>query len=129
MAGRLVVSTLNNDTGVLNVQNGMTGIPKAWVQFTGATTPTINASFNVSSITYNSAGNFTVNFSTALSSSSYATIVNCGNAGPALGSFCFIDDNTTAPTTSAVRVATLQINGASQVSANFTRSSVLVIGA
>jgi hypothetical protein len=66
MAGRLVVSTLNNDTGVLNVQNGMTGIAKAWVNFTGSTSPSIQNSFNVSSVTYNGTGDFTITFTTAM---------------------------------------------------------------
>lgn len=72
MAGRLTVSTLNNDTGVLATQNGMTGIAKAWANFsaTGGTI-TINNSFNVSSITYVSTGIFTVNFSTTMPNANY----------------------------------------------------------
>jgi len=73
MAGRLVVSTLNNDTGVLNTQNGMTGIAKAWVQFNG-TTPTINGSFNVSSMTKTSAGQYTINFTTAMPNANYVGV-------------------------------------------------------
>ena len=71
MAGRLTISTLNNDTGVLAVANGMTGIPKAWVNFQGGngnTAGTINNSFNVSSITVNGTGDFTINYTTALAS-------------------------------------------------------------
>jgi hypothetical protein len=71
MAGRLVVSTLNDDTGVLNVQNGMTGIAKAWVNFAGAS-GTRNGSFNVSSVTRNSTGNYTVTFTTAMANANYA---------------------------------------------------------
>lgn len=72
MAGSLVISTLNNDTGVLATQNGMTGIAKAWVNFTYISSITINASFNVSSITRNGAGDYTVNFTTAFSDANYA---------------------------------------------------------
>ena len=71
MAGRVVVSTLNNDTGVLATQNGMTGIPKAWVNFEGSAA-TIRGSFNVSSITRNSTGYYTVNFTTAMANTNYA---------------------------------------------------------
>lgn len=70
MAGSLTISTLKNDTGVLSVQNGMTGIAKAWVQFNSSTS-TINASFNVGSITKNGVGNFTINFTTAMPSANY----------------------------------------------------------
>jgi hypothetical protein len=73
MAGRLVVSTLNNDTGVLNVQNGMTGIPKAWVQFAGAT-GTIASSFNVTSITIIATGYYTVTFTTAMVNANYSIV-------------------------------------------------------
>ncbi len=71
MAGRVVVSTLNNDTGVLATQNGMTGIAKAWVNFNGTGTVAINSSFNVSSITDNGTGDYTVNFTTAMPNATY----------------------------------------------------------
>lgn len=74
MAGRLVVSTLNDDTGVLNVQNGMTGIAKAWVNFSGSATPTIRSSFNVSSITYTATALFTINFTTAIPNNNYSIV-------------------------------------------------------
>jgi len=71
MAGRVVVSTLNNDTGVLATQNGMTGIAKAWVNFVGSS-GTVNASFNVSSVTRASTGQYTVNFTTAMPNANYS---------------------------------------------------------
>jgi hypothetical protein len=70
MAGKIVVSTLNNDTGVLATQNGMTGIAKAWVNFAGAS-GTVNGSFNVSSVTRNGTGDYTVNFTTAMPNTNY----------------------------------------------------------
>jgi hypothetical protein len=72
MAGKVVVSTLNNDTGVLATQNGMTGIAKAWVNFNGTGTVAILGSFNVSSITDNGTGDYTVNFTTAMPNANYA---------------------------------------------------------
>jgi hypothetical protein len=74
MAGALTISTLNNDTGVLATQNGMTGIAKAWVNFDGA--GTINAAFNVSSVTKNATGNYTVNFTTAMPNANYSIAAN-----------------------------------------------------
>jgi len=108
MAGRLVVSTLNNDTGVLNVQNGMTGIAKAWVNFNGVTTTTIRDSFNVSSVTRSAAGIYTVNFTTAMPNANYS-ITNSVSAIYATGSgFLNINtDNSTAevaPTTTAFTI-------------------------
>jgi hypothetical protein len=73
MAGKLTISTLNDDTGVLATQNGMSGIAKAWVNFNGTGTVAIRASFNVSSVTDNGGtGNYTVNFTTAMPDANYA---------------------------------------------------------
>jgi hypothetical protein len=81
MAGALTISTLNNDTGVLATQNGMTGIAKAWVNFGGGrdsagnadgSAGVINSSFNVSSVTVNSTADFTINFTTAMPNATYA---------------------------------------------------------
>ena len=78
MAGSLTISTLKNDTGVLAVQNGMTGIAKAWVNYNGSA-QTITASFNVSSVTRNSTGNYTVNFSTSMPNADYSIAGFCKN--------------------------------------------------
>ena len=46
---------------------------KAWVNFNGVpSTPTVNSQFNVSSVVKNSTGNYTVNFTTAMSNATYA---------------------------------------------------------
>ena len=45
---------------------------KAWVNFNGTGTVAIRASMNVSSITDNGTGNYTVNFTTALADANYA---------------------------------------------------------
>lgn len=87
MAGKVVVSTLNNDTGVLATQNGMTGIAKSWVNFDGGngnTAGTINGSFNVSSITVNGTGDYTVNFTTAMPNANYS--VQCSGQRENTGS-------------------------------------------
>lgn len=44
---------------------------KGWVNFTGTGTVTINASYNVTSITDNGTGDYTVNWTTAFSSANY----------------------------------------------------------
>ena len=70
MAGKITVSTINDSSGVLATQNGMTGIAKAWVNFAGST-GTVNSSFNVSSVTRTSSGNYTVNYTTAIPNANY----------------------------------------------------------
>lgn len=82
MAGRVVVSTLNNDTGVLATQNGMTGIAKAWCNFDGTLSGTITprASFNIGSVTKNGTGDYTVNFTTAMPNANYSVVGIVGYA-------------------------------------------------
>lgn len=82
MAGALTISTLNNDTGVLATQNGMTGIAKAWVNYNGSGSA-IRSSFNVSSVTVNGTGDYTANFTTAMPDVNYSAQVTCNydNAG------------------------------------------------
>jgi hypothetical protein len=47
-------------------------ICKAWVNFNGTTSPgTIRSSYNVSSVTKNGTGDYTVNFSTAMTDANY----------------------------------------------------------
>jgi len=55
---------------------------RAWVNFNGTTSPiTIRASGNVTSITDNSVGNYTVNFTTAMPDANYAATCAAGNIG------------------------------------------------
>jgi hypothetical protein len=71
---------------------------KAWVVFNGTGTPNILASYNVSTIGDNGAGDFTVNFTTPFSSANYAAV-----AMGAQGSMAGIS-TTAAPTASACRI-------------------------
>jgi hypothetical protein len=81
MAGKLTISTLNDSSGVLSTQNGMSGVAKAWVNFNGTGTPTIRGSFNVSSITENATGVFTINFTTAMPDTNYSATASCNGYG------------------------------------------------
>jgi hypothetical protein len=96
MAGALTISTLNDSSGVLATQNGMSGIAKAWVNFNGTGTVAIRGSFNVSSITDNGTGNYTVNFTTAMPNTNYSAVGTSGN----------LDTSTTAGCTSTTNRAT-----------------------
>jgi hypothetical protein len=51
---------------------------RAWVNFDGTGTPAIRASGNVSSITDNATGNYTVNFTTAMPDADYGFSVTSG---------------------------------------------------
>jgi len=58
---------------------------RAWVNFNGADTVTIRASGNVSSITDNGTGDYTVNFTTAMSDANYVAVFGSRNNGDGLG--------------------------------------------
>ena len=110
MAGRLTISTLNNDTGVLATQNGMTGIAKAWVNFNGTGTVAIRDSFNVSSITDNGTGDYTVNFTTAMPNANYAFLST--TEGFVVASE---NNNNILRTTTQIRMNTVAISGVTVV--------------
>mgnify|MGYP003639745185 FL=1 len=54
---------------------------KAWVNFNGTGTVDIRASYNVSSITDNGTGNYTANFTTAMSNVNYCPVVGMSQGG------------------------------------------------
>jgi hypothetical protein len=108
MAGQITISTLRDDTGVLATQNGMTGIAKAWVQFSGSS-PTINGSFNVGSITRNGTGDYTINFTTAMPNANYSIVGTAGALAQGNNPYVVMENSSTARTTSAFRIYTFWI--------------------
>jgi hypothetical protein len=68
-----VFNTWQNSDGTVNYKC------RAWVNFNGTGTVAIRASGNVSSITDNGTGNYTVNFTTAMPDANYAVNGTCGS--------------------------------------------------
>lgn len=103
-------------SGQLKVQsNGVTTNALAWVNFNGTGTVAIRSSYNVSSITDNGTGDYTVNFATALSDANYSINGNYnGNLGGsnvylyAMGINSFLSGTMqeSAPTTTSCRIGT-----------------------
>ena len=69
-----VQSSIANTPPQFNDGNGtqVGTLCRAWVNFNGVTTATIRASFNVSSVTRNSTGDYTVNFTNAMPDANYS---------------------------------------------------------
>jgi sugar lactone lactonase YvrE len=89
---------------------------RAWVNFNGTGTVAIRASGNVSSITDNGTGDYTVNFSTALSDINYDVVGSASNNNT-FGSILVNINSTSSggnltstPTTSATRLTVAQPN-------------------
>ena len=77
---------------------------QAWVNFDGTTTvPTIRANFNVSSVTKNGTGDYTVNFNTALVDANYSFSVMS-----VVGSAGFIG-NQYIPSSGSITASSLQL--------------------
>lgn len=103
---------------------------KAWVCFNGTGTPAIRASYNVTSITDNGTGDYTITFTTALTDANYSVV---GTAKcPAGGGYP--DDNNrqvtveqrpgTSPTSSAVRIVVYSIRGATAIDGDYVSVTV-----
>ncbi len=102
MAGTIVADTIRADsTSTLVLKNGVANTPptiqdsagtqigtfcRAWVNFDGAATSPITprASFNISSVTRTSTGNFTINFTTAMADANYSVVAGANAQGGAL---------------------------------------------
>ncbi len=88
---------------------------RAWVNFQGSGTVTIRASGNVSSITDNSAGNYTVNMTTSMPDINYSAVATCSADGAlaAISTIVFSNGATyVAPTVSAFRINARQSGSA-----------------
>ena len=107
------VAFVANDNRVKTALNASGEAPiyacRAWVNFNGTGTVAIRASGNVSSITDNGVGRYTVNFTTPMPTANY---VLSGAAGQGSGNLVSICDNSTLRTLSQLEVQTPYSNGA-----------------
>ena len=94
---------------------------RAWVNFNGTGTVAIRASFNVSSITDNGTGDYTVNFTTALADANYAVVGTADTTSIVNRSVAVWSG--TNQTASLVRIGTLATGG-SAFDANYVELSV-----
>lgn len=105
----LKVNTIQDASG----SNGTTpallynGTAKAWVNFDGtgssSANQTIRASYNVSSAFKNSTGNYTVNFTNALTDANYVVLKSFGAAASSYG----YESTVLSQTTTSVNILTL----------------------
>jgi hypothetical protein len=117
MAGTIVADNIQAaSTSTLVLKNGVANTPptiqdsagtqigtfcRAWVNFNGTSTVAIRASFNVSSITDNGTGDYTINFTTAMSDANYSSVVSGGSKG---NGYTVGTSEASAPTSSSFRV-------------------------
>ena len=103
MAGTLTLSTLSDGTNSTSATNPILGSAKAWVNFNGVpSTPTIRGSFNISSVTKNSTGSFTVNYTTAMPNTNYSVQALTGDFLSGLNTYDKVNSTNGNYTTTSV---------------------------
>ena len=108
----LKVNTIQNTSGSSSStpEQIEQGRAKAWLNFNGTGTAAIRDSFNISSITDNSTGDFTINITTAMANVNYSVT---GGIGTTTGNNCFLfvlTEQNTAKSASVFRINTLGSN-------------------
>jgi hypothetical protein len=104
MPGTLVITTLSDGTNSTSATNCIQGSARAWVNFDGTTSPgTIRNSFNVTSVTKNGTGDYTVNFTNTMPNANYFSSI-LGVQSSADGSM--VANSILARTTSSIRFGT-----------------------
>ena len=120
MAGTVIADKVQaQSTSTLEIMNGVALTPpliedvngvqvgtfcRAWVNFNGTGTVAIRASFNVSSITDNGTGDYTVNFTNAMPDVNYSVVMDCSSGTANRAATLSTNFAATAPTVSAMRI-------------------------
>jgi hypothetical protein len=126
VSGQPVTATTGNFSGDVTLGSSVLATPtgsapsytcRAWVNFNGTGTVAIRASGNVTSITDNGTGDYTVNFTTAMTDANYSAVATCVQRGATGVNRCIgFDGNSsevaTTYSTTAVRLLALASNGA-----------------
>lgn len=132
-----LATAANSTSGYLTaakVQNGGVTINAiAWVNFNGTTSPgTINSQYNVSSVTRNATGDYTLNFTSALTDANYSGVFGCTidstnlSANPAFVGIAATNGTVNTKTTSAVRI--YSYTGVGFTNVNSQNISVAIFG-
>ena len=114
LSGTELMRIANNGAISTVVPGGSTLYPafdcRAWVNFNGTGTVAIRASGNVSSITDNGTGDYTVNFTTAMADANYSV---CGSNVGSVNSnyFSFVSSANVAVTSSSARINLAHTSG------------------
>ena len=107
--GKVKTTTIADelDTESTAVTNVINGSAKAWVNFNGIGTVAIRASFNVNSITDNGTGNYTINFTNALTDTNYALASMQGHTVGDGAARAVVYDQDNTKTTTALQIRTV----------------------
>ena len=117
---------LTNTTGGIPTVKGQRLIPTAWVNFNSVSTVAIRDSENVSSISDNGTGDYTINFATAMANSNYSWswgVVDGSSTGR--GRFMCLTDSAVISTT---QFQSMWQNDVSNVMQDVTVACITIMG-
>ena len=108
MAGKIVADALEHSTaGSVDTQYVVNGSAKAWVNANASGTPAARDSLNFSSILDNSAGDFTLNWSSSMADGNYSVTGMAENFAISSTSTCVLGvKSNTLPSASSVTLTT-----------------------
>ena len=94
-----VMETATNNTDQVTPlsTNWHPGVAKVWVNFNGTGTIAIRGSHNVTSLTDNGTGRYSVNFTTDFSTVNYAVVGGARRSNLTQNGFFYLEDNITTP--------------------------------
>jgi hypothetical protein len=105
VTGTVVADNVSDGTLSIPTTYVTNGSAKAWVNFNGTGTIAARDSLNLSSLTDNGTGDYTVNFTNAFATANYVMSGTSGRAGVATGNGRTVTPYTTAPAAGAMRFA------------------------
>ena len=121
-------ATIPASTGNV-LMDSTVGVCRAWVNYKGTATRAINASFNVTSVTFNATGDYTINFTNAISDANYC--VDGTGSVPTLGTTNsragIVSPVTLTTTTLRIQTAQNSDNGSNPVLIDVPIVSVAVL--
>ena len=124
MAGTFVSDTIQDGAGnSTSTTNCIQGSAKAWLRTTfNGTVQTINASYNISSITRTAAGNYTIALTNALADANYSVISTAAYSTSYTGLYTSQDNRLGTQTSSTFYLGTYSTASAYTDTANLNVS-------
>tara|TARA_R100000278_G_scaffold102227_1_gene78714 strand:+ start:81 stop:470 length:390 start_codon:yes stop_codon:yes gene_type:complete len=124
----LKVNTIQDSSGsnASTTEQINQGRAKAWCNFNGTGTPAIRDSFNISSLTDNATGDFTLNFSNAFSNTNYCLAGTSGPNSEYIGNHLNSGGTTENYTTSSCRFTIKHVYNNNLSDAEF--NEVMILG-
>ena len=126
MAGKIIADTLETGAGAdIATSYVVNGSAKAWVNLDATGTPAARDSLNLSTITDNAAGDFTLNWSSSMDNANYSATGMTANFTISSTNTCVLGTkNLVAPTTSAINLTTARTSATSTTEREYNFTSI-----